>query len=127
MACDLAASLKLPAVAGSEVRQAVATENKDHAVFSLFEVKALSISLICAGIYFCYSSIIAFLTPYAEVLDLQEAASFFFIVYSLAILITRPFTGKFFDSRSGRLCRIWKKNPPCPYRWKKNRNYDTIK
>ncbi|MGN0946317.1 MAG: MFS transporter [Megasphaera sp.] len=104
----LAASLKLPAVAGPEVRQAVLTENKDqdHAVFSLFEVKALSISLICAGIYFCYSSIIAFLTPYAEVLDLQEAASFFFIVYSLAILITRPFTGKFFDSRGERCVMV---------------------
>ncbi|MCU6782323.1 hypothetical protein [Anaerostipes amylophilus] len=29
----------------------------------MLEAKALGISAVCAGIYFCYSSIISFLTP----------------------------------------------------------------
>lgn len=65
----------------------------------LFEKKALPISLICAGIFFCYSGIISFLTSYARELHLETAASFFFIVYSGVILITRPFTGRMFDKK----------------------------
>lgn len=62
-----------------------------------FEGKAVPISIVCAIIYFCYSSLLSFLTPFAKDIHLADAASFFFIVYSVAILISRPFTGKLFD------------------------------
>ncbi len=66
---------------------------------NIFEIKAIAISVVCAGIYFCYSSIISFLTPYSTSIHLQTAASFFFIVYSIVILVTRPFTGKMYDRK----------------------------
>ena len=69
----------------------------------MLEAKALGISAVCAGIYFCYSSIISFLTPYANEIHLQTAAAFFFIVYSIAILITRLFTGRLFDQRGAKI------------------------
>ena len=72
----------------------------------LFEKRAIAISGVCAGIYFCYSSIISFLTPYANAINLQTAATFFFIVYSIAILITRPFTGRLFDRKGARTTMI---------------------
>ena len=72
----------------------------------MLEAKALGISAVCAGIYFCYSSIISFLTPYANEIHLQTAAAFFFIVYSIAILITRPFTGRLFDQRGAKITML---------------------
>lgn len=73
---------------------------------NIFESKAVPISIVCAGIYFCYSGIISFLTPYARQIDLQAAASFFFIVYSIVILLTRPFTGKLFDRKGDRFVML---------------------
>lgn len=77
-------------------------ESKSFTLSDIFEPKAVSISMVCAGIYFCYSSIISFLTPYTEEIQLQTAATFFFVVYSVVILITRPFTGRMFDTHGAR-------------------------
>lgn len=52
-----------------------------------------------AFVYFCYSSTLSFLTPYAKQIHLIGAASFFFVAYSIAIVISRPFTGRLFDSK----------------------------
>lgn len=79
---------------------------KETGVWSLLEAKALGISAVCAEIYFCYPSIISFLTPYANEIHLQTAAAFFFIVYSIAILITRPFTGRLFDQRGAKITML---------------------
>ena len=78
-------------------KQAIPRQNRGLA--NIFEKKAVPISLVCAGIYFCYSSIISFLTPYTRSIQLTAAATFFFIVYSAVILITRPFTGRLFDTK----------------------------
>jgi MFS family permease len=64
---------------------------------TFFESKAIPISIICAIIAFCYSSILSFLTSYSETIHLQAVASFFFIAYAVAILVSRPFTGRWFD------------------------------
>lgn len=48
-------------------------------------------------IYVAYSSILTFLTPYAKELSLAATASVFFIVYSAAMLVTRPVAGRIFD------------------------------
>lgn len=66
---------------------------------NFFESKAIPISIVCAIIYFCYSSLISFLTPYAKEIHLMDAASFFFIVYAVVILVSRPITGRLFDSK----------------------------
>lgn len=68
----------------------------------LFEPRAVPICAVCAGIYFCYSGIIAFLSPYAASIGLEDSAAIFFLVYSAAILVTRPFTGRLFDRRGAR-------------------------
>lgn len=64
---------------------------------NFFESKAVPISIVCAIIAFCYSSILSFLTSYSETIQLQGVASFFFIAYAVAILVSRPFTGRWFD------------------------------
>ena len=64
-----------------------------------FEIKAVPIFIIIAIMGFAYSGILSFMTAYAKEIDLMEAASFFFIVYAVFILISRPFTGRLLDKK----------------------------
>ncbi|MBM7583469.1 MFS family permease [Bacillus pakistanensis] len=64
---------------------------------SLFEMSAIPISLVAAFFGLVYSSIISFVSIYAKEIGLVEAASYFFIVYAVVLLLSRPFTGKWFD------------------------------
>ena len=66
---------------------------------NFLEPCALPISCLGFLVYIAYSSIMTFLPPYARELDLTETASFFFVVYSAAMLFSRPEAGKLFDRR----------------------------
>lgn len=66
---------------------------------NFFEFQALPMSVVCLFIGIAYSSVISYINSYAQAINLITVASFFFIVYSVAILVTRPFTGKLFDSK----------------------------
>lgn len=66
---------------------------------NFFEFKVLPIALIATLVYFSYSSIIGFLSIYTKEINLVGAGSFFFMVYSLSILISRPLIGRLFDSK----------------------------
>ncbi|MBQ0140017.1 MAG: MFS transporter [Kurthia sp.] len=72
---------------------------KGFHLHSFFEFLALPISVVCLFVGIAYSSVISYINSYAQEINLVTVASFFFIVYSAAILITRPFTGKLFDSK----------------------------
>lgn len=62
-----------------------------------FEKSALPISLLVGLAGFLYSSVLSFLTSYSQEIDLVSAASFFFVMYAVFLLATRPFTGRWFD------------------------------
>lgn len=71
-----------------------------HSSFSLrnfFEASAVPISLIGAFFALVYSSILSFVSVYANEIHLAEVSSLFFVVYAVVLLISRPFTGKWFD------------------------------
>ncbi|MDF9409456.1 MAG: major facilitator superfamily transporter [Pelotomaculum sp. PtaB.Bin013] len=61
------------------------------------EPKAVPIAIITALTCFSYSSILSFMATYSKEINLINAGSFFFIFYAVAILISRPFTGRWFD------------------------------
>lgn len=63
------------------------------------EFPVVPISLVCFISYFCYSGVMTFLTPYAKAEGFASSASFYFIVYSASILMTRPYTGRLFDTK----------------------------
>src|SRR4051812_11635919 len=63
----------------------------------LIEMSAIRISLVSFFFALVYASIVSFVSVYAEELQLTEVASYFFIVYVIALIISRPFTGKWFD------------------------------
>ncbi|WP_019240792.1 MULTISPECIES: MFS transporter [Bacillus] len=74
-------------------------EMKGFKFSNLLEPKAIPISFISAIMGFCYASVLSFLTFYAKEINLVSAASFFFIVYAVFILASRPFTGRWFDMK----------------------------
>lgn len=76
------------------------TDKVEHSPLARFvEAGVLPISVVCGLLFFGYSSLLTFLTPYATELGLSRAASVFFVAYALAMFVTRPFTGRAFDRK----------------------------
>ena len=61
------------------------------------EPKALPISFVLFILSIPYSSLLAFLAQYAIEIDLVGASTYFFVVFAVALIVTRPFTGVWFD------------------------------
>lgn len=68
-------------------------------VDSFIEKKALFITFIAFWMGLAYSSVLSFLSTYAQVIHLVTASSFFFVVYALVITATRPLSGRIFDAK----------------------------
>lgn len=75
------------------------TESKGFKLSNFIEPKALPISIITLLLAFCYSSVLSFISFYAIEIDLVNTASFFFVVYAAAVLISRPFSGPLMDRK----------------------------
>jgi MFS family permease len=106
VACAVSAALSLAlafflTVPEVELTREQLKEMKGFHPRSFFETKAIPISVVCAVGYFCYSSVLSFLAPYAREIHLADAAGFFFVVYSAATLVSRPYAGRLFDSKGG--------------------------
>ena len=74
-------------------------QTKGFTLSSFVEPKAIPIAMITLLIGFCYSSVLSFINFYAIEINLVHTASFFFLVYSIAILLSRPFTGRLLDRK----------------------------
>lgn len=69
------------------------------ALNTFIEYKVLFISIVAFLIGLSYSSVLGFLSIYADNLGLSTAGAFFFVVYALIITLTRPFAGQIFDAK----------------------------
>ena len=65
----------------------------------LFERKALPVAAIASLVAFSYASVLSFLSVYAQQKDLMAVASLFYAVFAASMLITRPYTGKLYDTK----------------------------
>ena len=68
-----------------------------------FEARAIPIASVSMIIGLVYSSILTFLPLYSAHLHLEKAASFFFAVYAVVILVSRPISGRLFDTRGANI------------------------
>ncbi|QUG40262.1 MFS transporter [Psychrobacillus sp. INOP01] len=93
-----AVKLKLP-----PIKLPDKTEEKSSILSQFIEPKAVPISFIALIIGFSYSGVMTFLSFYAESINLVSAASYFFLVYAIVIIFSRPFTGKLMDSRGANI------------------------
>lgn len=65
----------------------------------LLEKKALPVAVLASLLAFTYASVLSYLSIYAEQKDLLTFASTFFLVFSVSMILTRPFTGRIFDEK----------------------------
>ncbi|MEI4771274.1 MFS transporter [Psychrobacillus sp. FJAT-51614] len=65
----------------------------------LFEKKALPVALMASLIAFSYASVLSYLSIYSQEKGVLHLTSSFFAVFAIAMLVTRPFTGRIFDEK----------------------------
>ena len=68
----------------------------------LLERQALPVAAIASLVAFAYASVLSFLSVYAQQKDLMAVASFFYAVFAASMLITRPYTGKLYDTKGAQ-------------------------
>jgi len=92
--------VRVPAlVVAPKTMESNSGEKKKFKISNFIEPKALPIAFIVMLVAFCYSSILSFINFYAIEIDLVETSSFFFVVYAIAVLLSRPFTGRLMDNK----------------------------
>lgn len=92
-----------------KIETPVAVQSETKKGFKLtdfFSVHALPIAIVVVIVSIAYSSVLSFIQFFAQENNLVDAASFFFVVYAIAILLTRPFTGKIMDQRGENIVTI---------------------
>ncbi|MDD3653762.1 MAG: MFS transporter [Desulfotomaculaceae bacterium] len=92
----IAFPLKVPQVASTNSKPA---NTQGFDLNGFIEPRAVPIGIITSLTCFCFSSILSFIAAYTKEINLIEVGSFFFIFYSAAILVSRPFVGRWFDRK----------------------------
>ncbi|ANF95533.1 multidrug MFS transporter [Paenibacillus bovis] len=72
-------------------------------ISDFIEPQAVPISILILIMTFSFSGIVSYLNVYASEIGLLDTASFFFMVYTLFVLISRPFTGRIMDKRGANI------------------------
>lgn len=91
--------VKVPELTGA----VKASETNGFKLSNYVEPKALPIAFVLLLVSFCYSSVLSFINFYAIEIDQVDAASFFFVVYAIAVLVSRPVTGKLMDLKGANI------------------------
>jgi MFS family permease len=73
------------------------TEKARYWFTTLFEVKAIPVSLSMMMIAVVFGGIVTFVALYAAKLGDSKMAGVYFTLYALSLVITRPFAGRWFD------------------------------
>lgn len=72
-------------------------------ISNFIDLKTLPIGILILLFALGYSSLISFLSFFAEERNIVSYASMFFIVYSVVVLLTRPITGKLMDQKGANI------------------------
>lgn len=73
--------------------------NSSLQLYDIVESKVLAIGFVALLTAFAYSSVMSFITAYAEVKQLLAYTSVFFIVFAISMLLVRPWVGRLYDSK----------------------------
>ncbi len=75
------------------------TQKTAFSLHDIWELKAVPIGLVALLTAFSYSSIMSFITAYAESKQLFTYVSLFFIIFAISMIVVRPWVGKWFDRK----------------------------
>lgn len=73
---------------------------------NLFEKNAVPIALLASLVAFSYSSVLSYLSIYAQQKHLLAWSSTFFVLFAAVMLLTRPFTGRLYDLKGPKFILI---------------------
>lgn len=73
------------------------TEKKKISLQDFVEKRALPASLMVMLLAFGYSSIMSYISTFAKTKGLLSSAGLFFVVFAVAMMSIRPFTGRLYD------------------------------
>ncbi|WP_373370803.1 MFS transporter [Lederbergia panacisoli] len=82
------------------------TSKRPFSIHDLFEKKSVPIALLASVVSFSYASVLSFLSIYAQQKHLLHLATIFYLVYASAMLLTRPYTGRWFDEKGPKYVLI---------------------
>lgn len=84
-----------------ELGNRIATEEirgkKKFSIHDLFEIKAFPIAIISMLVGVAYASILSYVSVYANENGLVHVSSYFFVVFAVVMILTRPSLGQLFD------------------------------
>lgn len=66
---------------------------------SFIEPNVLPVSIVILLVTLCISNVLSYISLYANQINLKNTASFFFIIYAIVVLISRPFVGRLMDRK----------------------------
>ena len=88
----------------SEISSEIKNENQKYSgLEKVFEYSAIPVSLFTALTSLGYVSILSFYRLYAVEVNLTNIFSWFFIIYSICLVLTRPIAGKIQDRNGDKL------------------------
>jgi len=96
---SLAVTFIISQLAYKSLKQDQVIAKESFKISNYLEFNAIPIAIVSSIIGFSFSGILSFLSFYSKQIQLVDAASFFFLVYSITILITRPIFGRLFDRK----------------------------
>lgn len=80
-----------------EHKETASSPSRSFSFSSLFEASAVPISIAGGFFAIIYSSLLSFVSVYANEIHLMGVSSLFFVVYAVILVLSRPFTGRWFD------------------------------
>ena len=90
---------KSDSAAPSAQQEAEVAPKRSFSVGNFIQISVLPLVIPMLLVMICYSGVVSFLTVFAEERDLVAASSLYFVVYSLAILLSRPPIGRRVDKK----------------------------
>ncbi|MDX6154180.1 MFS transporter [Marinococcus sp. PL1-022] len=75
------------------------TEKQKLSIHDFIELRALPIASIGLLASFSYAGVISYMSLFAEAMGLIQVSSFFFLVFAVVVIASRPVAGPLFDAR----------------------------
>ncbi len=107
--CTVCAAVAMVMVLAAGIRPdgppvlAASGAGEERRKFELFEARALPVSVMFLLMAMCYGTVTSFVSRYSESLGLEDAATFYFVVYALVIVPVRPLAGRLLDKRTDNM------------------------
>lgn len=81
------------------------TAQQEHTGFlsKFIESRAVPISFVALFVGFAYSGVLSFMSLYTVEIDLEKIGGYFFLIYAVVVILTRPVTGKLLDARGANV------------------------